>query len=73
LEPQSRRQRGVLQLQSLLALALALGALRWLPPVPVVAVADVAVVHLHLDARGDGAEPNAGSVLTFPTTWGQQC
>lgn len=40
-------------LQSLLALALALGALCRLPPVPVVAVADVAVVYLHLDAGGN--------------------
>lgn len=50
-------------LQSLLALALALGALRRLPPVPVVAVADVAVVHLHLDARGNyrGARKAVGT------------
>lgn len=70
MEPQSWRQRGVLQLQSLLALALALGALRWLPPVPVVAVADVAVVHLHLDARGDdgGSCEAVGTIFADRTT-----
>lgn len=45
--------RGGFLLQSLLALALALGALRRLPPVPVVAVADVTVVHLHFNAGGN--------------------
>lgn len=57
-------------LQSLLALALALGALRRLPPVPVVAVADVAVVHLHLDARGNyrGARKAVGTIFADRTT-----
>lgn len=34
-------------------MALSLGALRWFPPVPIVTVADVALVHLHFDARRD--------------------
>lgn len=58
------------QLQSLFALALALGALCWLPPVPVVAVADVAVVHLHLDARGDDGGARK-AVRTCGNTWGE--
>lgn len=47
-------------LRGRLALAFSLGALGRLPPVPVVAVTDVALVHLHFDAgRNDGGSCKA--------------
>lgn len=69
--PPAGGHRQARALHDLLALALALGALRRLPPVPVVAVTDVTLVHFHFDAsRDDGGSCEA--VWTWNThthTW----